>query len=98
MTPLPEPSQAAKLARWLKDHPDLFRQALDLLGTPVLPCEGHTGCTGVVLWPTLSQTQYEWDGVIGLDPNRHLMLCPFCSVEYTEQMGYQWEEYYAGLL
>ncbi len=44
-----------------------------------------------------SQTMYVWDGK-GDDPNADKMLCVECAITYTEDMNYQWDEYYRGRL
>lgn len=87
-----------RLARWLRANPEALAELLDLLRVAPVLCEGFGGpCRHRVLWPTPSQTQYEWDGQ-GEDPNADKMLCPKCSEEYTEMMDDQWAEYRAGLL
>lgn len=85
-----------RLLGWLRDHPDVLTDLAEALRMPLPKCEGSSGpCERVVLWPTSSQTAYEWNGE-GENPNKDLMLCPLCSIDYTQMMTAQWDEYNAG--
>jgi len=42
------------------------------------------------------QTMYHWDGN-GEDPNRNHLLCFDCGIEASEQIEYQWDEYYSSI-
>jgi hypothetical protein len=79
---------------WLNQEAEEIR----LLGrdNPVRTCErcDHVG-KDVVDCP--SQTQYPWDGT-GDDPNRDHVLCIECAIEITEQMNYQWSEYWSSVM
>lgn len=63
---------------------------------PVRTCDkcGHEG-RDVIDVP--SQTRYPWNGE-GKDPNRDHVLCIECGIEVTEQIEYQWAEYYASVM
>lgn len=83
-----------RLDRWLRANPhDLMLLALGL-GLPLPRCEGHAHeCSGIVVQRTRCMTAYTWDGT-GEDPNRDPLLCPTCSVAYTEAWEAQWDEYH----
>ena len=59
-------------------------------------CE-KCGFQSTHLIDTCSQTFYCWDE-IGEDPNRNLLLCEYCSDEYSEEMESQWQTYYNSVL
>lgn len=45
--------------------------------------------------PRSAMTAYYWDGK-GEDPNRDVVLCESCWMEYYDYWAGLWDEYYAG--